>query len=129
VSIWGTPEYSDIKAESGPRTNIVPFKTIYDQSSTCLGQGGMEGFDINVDRVFYKDGAEVKRQTIHTKYKPSPEVICGKEKKPGTSFKPSPSPSASSSKKPTKSPSPPAGSGDGAPAIPGVTSRSGLLGR
>ncbi len=129
VSIWGTPEYSDIKAESGPRTNIVPFKTIYDQSSTCLGQGGMEGFDINVDRVFYKDGLEVNRQTIHTKYKPSPAVICGKEKKPGTSFKPSPSPSASGSKKPPKSPSPTPGSGDGAPAIPGVTSRSGLLSR
>ncbi len=127
VSIWGTPEYSDIKAEYGPRTNIVPFKTIYDQSPTCLGQGGMEGFDINVDRVFFKDGVEVKRQTIHTKYKPSPEVICGKEKKPGTSFKPSPSPSASGSRKPTKSPSPTPSSGDGAPAIPGVTSRSGLL--
>jgi len=127
VSIWGTPEYSDIKAEYGPRTNIVPFKTIYDQSPTCLGQGGMEGFDINVDRIFFKDGVEVKRQTIHTKYKPSPEVICGKEKKPGTSFKPSPSPSASGSRKPTKSPSPTPSSGDGAPAIPGVTSRSGLL--
>lgn len=127
VSIWGTPEYSDIKAESGPRTNIVPFKTIYDQSATCLGQGGMEGFDINVDRVFYKDGVEVKRQTIHTKYKPSPAVICGKEKKPGTSFKPSPSPSASGTRKPTKSPSPTPSSGDGAPAIPGVTSRFGHL--
>ncbi|MDO8732296.1 MAG: VanW family protein [Actinomycetota bacterium] len=117
VSIWGTPEYSGIKAESGPRTNIVPFKTIYDQSSTCLGQGGMEGFDIDVDRVFYKDGVEAKRQTIHTKYKPSPEVICGKEKKPKpeSSFKPSPSPSASGTKKPTKSPSPTPSSGDGAP--------------
>ena len=129
VSIWGTPEYSEIKSESGPRTNIVPFKTIYDQTPTCLGQGGMEGFDINVDRVFYKDGVEVKRQTFHTKYKPSPEVICGKEKKPkpGSSFKPSPSPSPSGTKKPARSPSPKPSSGDGAPAIPGVTSRSGLL--
>ena len=129
VSIWGTPEYSEIKAESGPRTNIVPFKTIYDQSSTCLGQGGMDGFNINVDRVFYKDGVEVKRQTISTKYKPSPAVICGKEKKPGNSFKPSPSPSASGSKKPSKSPTPTTPSGDGAPAIPGVTSRSGPASR
>ncbi|MDO9485785.1 MAG: VanW family protein [Actinomycetota bacterium] len=129
VSIWGTPEYSDIKAESGPRTNIVKYKTIYDQSSTCLGQGGMDGFNINVDRVFYKDGVEVKRETISTKYKPSPEVICGKEKKPGTTFRPSPSPSASGTRKPSKSPSPTPSSGDAAPAFPGVTSRSGLLSR
>lgn len=124
VSFWGTPVYSDIKAEFGPRTDIKPYKTIYDQSPTCLGQGGMEGFSINVDRVFFKDGVEVKRQTITTKYKPSPEVICGKEKKPkpGTSFKPSPSASPSPSatgRRPsaTRSPSATPGAGDGAPAV------------
>lgn len=124
VSIWGTPEYDDIKAESGPRRNVVPYKTIYDQSSTCLGQGGMDGFTITVDRVFYKDGIEVRRQPMTTKYKPSPQVICGKEKKPGTSFKPSPKPSVSPSHKPSKTPTPTPAPGDGAPAIPGVTSRS-----
>ncbi|MDD2857748.1 MAG: VanW family protein [Candidatus Nanopelagicales bacterium] len=126
VSFWGTPVYSEIKAEFGPRRDIKPFKTIYDQSTTCLGQGGMEGFTIDVDRVFFKDGVEVKRQTITTKYKPSPEVICGKEKKPkpGTSFKPSPSASASPSpsatgRRPaaTKSPSATPGAGDGAPSV------------
>jgi vancomycin resistance protein YoaR len=124
VSFWGTPVYSDIKAEFGPRTDIKPFKTIYDESTTCLGQSGMDGFSINVDRVFFKDGVEVKRQTITTKYKPSPEVICGKEKKPkpGTSFAPSPSASASpstSGRKPaaTRSPSATPGAGDGAPAV------------
>ena len=127
VSFWGVPVYSDIKAEFGPRRDIKPFKTIYDESDTCLGQGGMEGFAIDVDRVFYKDGVEVKRQTITTKYKPSPEVICGKEKpkKPGTQFGPTPTPSGTGvtsvpSKSPTKSPSrAPAvtpGGGDAAPA-------------
>lgn len=127
VSFWGVPVYSDIKADFGPRRDIKPFKTIYDESKTCLGQGGMEGFTIDVDRVFYKDGVEVKRQTITTKYKPSPEVICGKEKpkKPGTQFGPTPAPSGTGvtpapSKSPTKSPSKaPAvtpGGGDAAPA-------------
>ena len=126
VSFWGVPVYSDIKAEFGPRRDIKPFKTIYDESDTCLGQGGMEGFTIDVERVFYKDGVEVKRQTITTKYKPSPEVICGKEKKkPGTQFGPTPKPSGSGavpspSKSPTKgstkSPSPVPTVGDVAPA-------------
>ena len=127
VSFWGTPMYSDIKAEFGPRRDIKPFKTIYDESAACLGQGGMEGFAIDVDRVFYKDGVEVKRQTITTKYKSSPEVICGKEKlkKPGTSFGPAPTPAPSASQsaaKASKSPSASPFVGDGAPVVrSGVT--------
>ena len=126
VSFWGVPVYSEIKAEFGPRRDIKPFKTIYDESETCLGQGGMEGFTIDVDRVFYDQGVEVKRETITTKYKPSPEVICGKEKnKPGTQFGPTPTPSVSGatpvpSKSPsqgsTKAPAVTPGAGDAAPA-------------
>lgn len=82
VSFWSTKVYDEIKAEFGPRTNIKPFATIYDKSEKCLGQGGSEGFDIDVDRVFYQDGAEVKRETISTAYRPAPEVICGKKPKP-----------------------------------------------
>jgi len=129
VSFWGTPVYSDIKAEFGPRRDIKPFKTIYDESTACLGQGGMEGFAIDVDRVFFKDGVEVKRQTMTTKYKPSPEVICGKEKvkKPGTSFSPTPTPTASkSAAKASKSPSASPFAGDGAPTVrSGVTKNNG----
>ena len=34
-----------------------------------------------MDRVFYQDGQEVKRETIETIYKASPKVICGKKPK------------------------------------------------
>jgi vancomycin resistance protein YoaR len=86
VSFWGTKQYEKIEAEYGKRTNIVPFSTVYDSSDKCLGQGGVDGFTIVVDRVFYKDGKEVKREPITTRYKPAPEVICGK--KPGSPSKP-----------------------------------------
>ncbi|MFM8154894.1 MAG: VanW family protein, partial [Actinomycetes bacterium] len=82
VNFWSTKVYDDITAEFGPRTNIKPFTTIYDKSEKCLGQDGSEGFDIDVDRVFYKDGAEVKRETISTAYRPAPKVVCGKKPKP-----------------------------------------------
>ena len=114
VSFWSTKVYDEIKAEFGPRTNIKPFATIYDKSEKCLGQGGSEGFDIDVDRVFYQDGAEVKRETISTAYRPAPEVICGKKPKPlpvcleGELPKPSARPNA----KPTCAP---AGSSSGKP--------------
>jgi vancomycin resistance protein YoaR len=83
VTFWGTRIYDDIKAEFGPRKDIVPFTTIFDKSKTCLGQSGMEGFTIAVDRVFFRGGVEVKRETITTNYRPAPEVVCGKKPKPG----------------------------------------------
>ena len=74
MSFWGTKEYDDIKAEFGERTNIVPYEKIYDESEDCLGQNGVDGFTITVDRVFYKDGEEVEREPITTRYKPAPDV-------------------------------------------------------
>lgn len=114
VSFWSTKVYDEIKAEFGPRTNIKPFATIYDKSEKCLGQDGSEGFDIDVDRVFYNDGVEAKRETISTAYRPAPKVICGKKPKPlpvcleGELPKPSGRPNA----KPTCAP---AGSASGRP--------------
>ena len=76
VTFWGTRAYVDIKAEFGPRRAIQPFTTIYDESSACLGQSGVDRFSIDVDRVFSRDGVEVQRETIHTAYRPAPRVIC-----------------------------------------------------
>ncbi len=83
VTFWGTKVYDEIKAEFGPKENIVPFTTIFDKSDTCLGQSGMDGFTIDVDRVFMLDGKEAKRETITTNYRPAPKVKCGKKPKPG----------------------------------------------
>ena len=126
VNFWSTKVYDDIKAEFGPRTNIKPFATIYDKSEKCLGQDGSEGFDIDVDRVFYKDGVEVNRETISTAYKPAPKVICGKKPKPlpvcleGELPKPSSKPNA----KPTCAPASaasgkPGASSSGSPSVTG----------
>jgi vancomycin resistance protein YoaR len=78
VTFWGTRYYDDIEAEFGPRTNIRPHGTIVSTAPGCESQSGMDGFDINVDRVFYKDGVEVDRETISTSYRPSPTVVCKK---------------------------------------------------
>ncbi len=102
VQIWGTKVYDDIKAESGPRYNqtAVP-ATQYDSSATCHAQGGQAGFSIDVYRVFIKDGKEVKREKITTRYRPSPSVKCGVDP-----AKASPSPSVSPSTSTTGKPSP-----------------------
>lgn len=76
VSFWGTRIYDEITAEFGPRTDVVPFATITDTSPQCLGQSGVSGFAITVDRVFYVAGAEVRREPIRTEYRPAPRVVC-----------------------------------------------------
>jgi vancomycin resistance protein YoaR len=95
VQMWGTKVYDKITAVSGPRYDVSPpAKTQYDPSATCHAQGGIEGFSIDVYRVFWKGGKEVKREKITTHYRPSPTVLC----KPDPSkVSPSPSPSGSAS--------------------------------
>lgn len=108
VSFWGTKQYDDVKAEFGPKRNVVPFTTVYDKSKKCLGQSGVDGFTIDVDRVFIKDGSEAKRERITTLYRPAPEVICGKKQQTETEFgknpKPGKTPSPSATPAPTDAP-------------------------
>jgi vancomycin resistance protein YoaR len=118
VSFWGTKEYDEIKAEFGPRRDIVPFEKIYDDSPECEGQNGVDGFTITVDRVFYKNGEEVRREPITTRYKPAPDVTCGKDPKdkkpkknrPGAEAPANPSgdgePAAEPSERPSREPKP-----------------------
>jgi vancomycin resistance protein YoaR len=83
VTFWGTREYDEITAEFGPKTNIRPYSVIERKKKIkegCIEQSGVDGFNINVDRVFYKAGAEVKRETFTTSYRPAPKVKCGVKK-------------------------------------------------
>ena len=119
VSFWGTKQYDEIDAEFGPKTNTRKFATIYDDSKDCLGQEGVDGFTITVDRVFYKDGKEVKREPITTTYKAAPKVICGEKPKKDKKDEPNPSASPSESDSPGGKPSSSASPSDsGKPAKP-----------
>lgn len=82
VEFWGTKVYDEIEAEFGPRTNKSKPKTIWRKKKDgCSPQTGIPGFSINVDRVFYQNDEEVKRETIRTFYRAAPEVKCGKKPK------------------------------------------------
>jgi vancomycin resistance protein YoaR len=121
VSLWGTKVYDRIEAEFGAKSGVVPFPKIYDTSDTCLGQNGVDGFTITVDRVFYKGGEEVRREPIATRYKPAPDVTCGKKpaNKPGKPGKPGKNgPSGSPTPTPVPSGVP---AGDSAPAGPATS--------
>ncbi|CAB4715451.1 MAG: hypothetical protein F2684_01750 [Actinobacteria bacterium] len=75
VSIYGT-KFADVASESGPKTNYVPFKTYEEDAADCIFQEGVQGFSISVDRIFKKDGVELKRETYKTRYRAEDRVIC-----------------------------------------------------
>ncbi|WP_079039097.1 VanW family protein [Streptomyces sp. Root431] len=76
VSFLGTKKYDSVEAVAGPRTNLTEPTKREGTGETCVPQPPLEGFDISVDRVFTKDGVEVKREPFTTHYTPRDEVTC-----------------------------------------------------
>lgn len=75
VTFWSTKRF-DIESISGPRTRVRGFGTEYDYRPDCEPASGAYGFDIDVWRVFKKDGVEIRRQKFHTRYQPEPRFVC-----------------------------------------------------
>ena len=77
VDMWGTKQYDNIYDVSSQRYNITRPQTIYDDDGDCGGQGPVDGFTIDVYRVFEKGGREVDREKFTHRYDPTNQIICG----------------------------------------------------
>lgn len=76
VTLWGTKKYDDVRATRSGRYDYRSFDTVRDDGPRCVEQGGVRGFDIDVQRLYVQDGSVVKRQKFHTDYAPEDRVIC-----------------------------------------------------
>ncbi|MFF7311629.1 VanW family protein [Streptomyces sp. NPDC008137] len=76
VSFLGTREYDEIKSVKGPRTQVKKPSKKVSKDKECVPQTPLEGFDVTVERVFYNDGREVKREPYRTHYTPRDEIVC-----------------------------------------------------
>jgi vancomycin resistance protein YoaR len=79
VSFLGTKKYDSVEAVTGPRTNVKKPESRKGAAEDCVPQTPLEGFDVNVDRVFKDGGEEVRRERFKTHYAPRDRVTCGKE--------------------------------------------------
>ena len=79
VTMWGEKQYDAVKAVSGPKLNTKPFTKEEASGPSCVSQGGVPGFSIDVDRLFFKGGEQVKKQTFTTSYIPAAQVTCVQE--------------------------------------------------
>jgi vancomycin resistance protein YoaR len=75
--VWSTKTW-DIKSVKGPRRNVVPPKTIRDDSLKCYPQQPNPGFDVTVTRQWFKPGSStlVKSEDVHTHYVPEDKIVC-----------------------------------------------------
>ena len=78
VEMWGTKEW-DISSSISDRYNERDPGKRYNDTDECIEQDPMEGFDLDVTRIFRKPGStEVEKTDVtHVSYVPSDEVICG----------------------------------------------------
>jgi vancomycin resistance protein YoaR len=76
VTLWGTKKYDDVRATRSERYGYTSFETIRDDGPRCVPQGGVRGFQIDVQRLFVQDGSVVERQRLNTDYDAEDRVIC-----------------------------------------------------
>ncbi|WP_219463942.1 VanW family protein [Nonomuraea rhizosphaerae] len=77
VQLWSTERYDKIEPIESEKRNFTPFRRESSSAPGCLSTAGEQGFTIDVTRVFFKDGKEVKRdEKITTKYRPQAQITC-----------------------------------------------------
>jgi vancomycin resistance protein YoaR len=72
---WSTKVW-DIEAVKGERHNIRQPGSETDSDPDCVTQSPQAGFDVDVTRIFSKDGAEVRREVFSTRYNAEDRVTC-----------------------------------------------------
>lgn len=76
VRIWSTKEYV-VKASDPVQSNFTnPGSTIKDSSSVCSPQSAKQGFTVNYNRLFYKDGKLVRTEPFQWTYNYLTPVVC-----------------------------------------------------
>ncbi|AQZ63535.1 hypothetical protein BKM31_20580 [[Actinomadura] parvosata subsp. kistnae] len=75
VDFWSTKRY-EIESKSSGRYAIKPVPELTESGPDCIPMGGVEGFAIDVWRIFKKDGKVVRKQRFHTVYDPEPRLTC-----------------------------------------------------
>nr|WP_049570753.1 VanW family protein [Streptomyces sp. SBT349] len=80
VTFLGTKRYDEVRAEEGPRENVTEPSRREGEGEDCVPQPPLDGFDVEVDRIFVDNGTEAGRETFRTSYVPRDEVVCREER-------------------------------------------------
>ncbi|GAA0921616.1 VanW family protein [Nonomuraea longicatena] len=77
VTLWSTRRYDKVETVVSDRREVRSFRREVSKEAGCLPTEGQAGFTVDVTRVFFKGGEEVKRDERQvTKYRPQAQVTC-----------------------------------------------------
>ncbi len=80
VEMYGTKVY-EVKSRQSERYNFRAPGKRYDDTSACVSQSPVTGFDIDIHRDFYQNGKRVKTEKDTAFYQAADTVVCGKKPK------------------------------------------------
>jgi vancomycin resistance protein YoaR len=82
VKMWSTKTYDKVVATAPVKSNFRNGRDVTDDSPKCEPSSPVPGFDVRYQRLFYKDGSVVRRETFKWTYAPTDKVTCKKPKSP-----------------------------------------------
>ena len=76
VTMWSTKTYDKVVSTTPARSNFTTGRNLTDSSRDCEAQEPVRGFDVRFSRLFYRDGAVVKRERFSWRYAPTDRIRC-----------------------------------------------------
>jgi vancomycin resistance protein YoaR len=76
VRMWSTKSWDKVESSELRRSNFTSGPVVQDNKANCEPQAAVQGFDVNYQRLFYRDGDVVKKEKFYWRYKPTSQVIC-----------------------------------------------------
>lgn len=76
VRMWSTKTWDRVASSQLARSNFTTGRNLTDDSPDCEPMSPVQGFDVSYSRLFYRDGAVVKRERFFWRYAPTDRVRC-----------------------------------------------------
>lgn len=76
VKLWSTKTYDRVTSTAPGRSNFTTGGTIRSSSSSCEPVSSARGYDADLQRLFYRGAAVVKREDFRWRYLPTNQVVC-----------------------------------------------------
>ncbi|HOB06398.1 MAG TPA: VanW family protein [Propionibacteriaceae bacterium] len=76
VRIWSTKTWEKVASSDLRKSNFTQPTTRISTNPKCEPQGSNQGFDVNYERLFYKNGAVAKTEKFFWRYAPQDKIVC-----------------------------------------------------
>lgn len=76
VKMWSTKTYDRVTATETVKSNFTTGRNLDDSSPDCEPTSPVQGFDAAYQRLFYRGGEVVKRESYSWRYAPTDQVTC-----------------------------------------------------